>query len=300
MLYYQLSKIIGNTPLLKWNNLYLKMENYNPSGSIKDRPAGLMLERLVRNGILNKGDSFTCATSGNMGIALAYFAKEYCLNAIIVMPSNMTNERKKRIKALGAKLILTNVKEGMKGSVKKAESLAKKKGYYYLDQFGSKYNVISHYKTLKEIVKDLPDVNTIVAGIGTGGTFLGISNMLEIMKLNTKIVGVEPTYANMVYSYITKSDMTNSFPDKLIPGIGANFLSPIIKLYLKKDAIVKLVDASKIYNYWHELLKQGLYVGLSAASSIYVANQLLEENPYQKIVVIVPDGVDRYLGDATV
>lgn len=276
------------------------MENYNPSGSIKDRPAGLMLERLVRNGVLSKGDSFICATSGNMGIALAYFAKAFNLNAIIVMPSNMTNERKKRIKALGAKLILTNTKDGMEGSIKKAESLAKKKGYYYLDQFGSKYNVISHYKTFKEIVNDLPDVNVVVAGIGTGGTFLGISNMIDIMKLKTKVVGVEPTYANIISSFITKTNRTYSLPDKIIPGIGANFLSPIIKLYLKKDAIIKMVDASKINDYWHDLLKQGLYVGLSAASSIYVANQLLEENPYQKIVVIIPDGVDRYLGDATV
>lgn len=300
MLYYQTSKMVGNTPLLKWNNLYLKMENYNPSGSIKDRPACLMLDRLIRNGILKKDDTFICATSGNMGVSLAYYAKSFGLNVIITMPSNMTNERKKRIKALGAKLILTKSSEGMSGSIIKAKHLSQSKGYYYLDQFESKYNIISHYKTLKEIVEDLPDVDTIVASVGTGGTYLGITKMIGNLKLKTKVVGVEPTYTSTITSYLNNYPISIKSTDKIISGIGANFLPPLIKLYIKKDAVIKTIDASEIIDYWHSLLKQGLYVGPSSSSSIYVANQLLEKKPNSKIVVIIPDGYDRYLDDTIV
>ncbi len=300
MLYYKTYKMIGNTPLLKWNNLYLKMENLNPSGSIKDRPAGLILERLVRNGILKEGDNFICATSGNMGISLAYYAASFNLHPIVVMPSNMTKERKKRIKSLGAKLILTSEKDGMNGAILKAKELASSNGYYYLDQFNSKYNILSHYQTLKEIITDLPDVDTVVVAIGSGGTYLGISQMIEHLKLKTTIIGVEPTYTGIITSYLSKDKISVKQTKNSIPGIGANFLPPLIKLYIKKEAIIKMVDANQVNNYWHELLRQGLYIGISGTSSVMVASKLLKENPNSKIVAIIPDGVDRYLDDVNV
>lgn len=300
MLYYQTLKIVGNTPLLKWQNLYLKLEMMNPSGSIKDRPASLMLERLMMNGILKEGDTIVCATSGNMGISLAYFAKSLHLNAVIVMPSNMTNDRKKQIKALGAKLILTNSADGMAGSVSKAIKLANEKGYHYLDQFGSKYNIISHYKTLKEIVDDLPDVDYIISSVGTGGTYLGISQMIDKLKLKTKVIGVEPTYTGIITAYLQNNPIMLDNKQKIIPGIGSNFLPPLIKMYIKKDAIIKTVNSDEVYNFWHRVGDDGLHIGLSASSSILVANKILKESPNSKIVVIIPDGYNRYLDDAIV
>lgn len=293
----KLINLVGNTPLLRWDDLFLKMEMFNPSGSIKDRPASLMLDRLLRNGIIKEKDTIICPTSGNMGISLAYFGKYYKVNIIIVMPEDASIERIKIIKSLGAKLILTDKTLGMKGSIDKAKYLSNINGYYYFDQFGSMFNVLSHYQTLLEIVKEIPNINYIVCGIGTGGTYIGLSQMVKKCKLDIKIIGVEALNQSVVYKYINHLPVTNKEKENGVPGINSNSISTIIIDNIKDVDIIKTINNLDVFEYFKEVNNLGLRIGISACASMLVAKKIKEENQNSNIVVIVPDGIDRYYSD---
>ena len=297
MHYNKLIDLVGNTPILKWNDLFLKLETFNPSGSIKDRPASFMLERLIKNGIIKQGDTIICPTSGNMGISLAYFSKHFKLNVIIVMPDNMSLERRNIIKSLGANLILTPSASGISGSIKKAKELSTLYGYYYFDQFDNMLNAVSHFKTLQEIVKDIPDTDYIVCGIGTGGTYIGLKLMAKHLNLNTKIIGIEPSNSGLISKCINQEPILLDNNKNGVPGLNSDSISNIIVKNINEVDNIYLVNPQEVYDFFLENVKRGLFIGISAAANLLIANKIKKENPKKKIVVIIPDGIDRYYSD---
>lgn len=184
MIYNNALEMIGNTPLVKLNNIvednmaevYVKLEKVNPGGSIKDRAALGMIEKAEKLGLLKKGDTIVEPTSGNTGIGLAMVGRLKGYKVIIIMPDTMSMERRNILKAYGAELVLTEGKYGMKGAIDKAEEIANgKKGFYIPQQFNNEANPEKHYKTTaEEIIKDVPNIDMFVASVGTAGTLIGI------------------------------------------------------------------------------------------------------------------------------
>ena len=300
MLLDKITNKVGDTPLIKWNNIYLKMENSNPTGSIKDRPCLNMLKELISNKMIKKGDTIICPTSGNMGISLAYFSNFYSIKVIIVLPDNSTKERIDLLKSLNAEIILTSGFEGMKGSIKKAKELSLLHNYYYFDQFKSEDNYLAHYTTIEEIIKQLPNVDTIVCGIGTGGTYIGLCRYIKEHKLKINVVGYEPINVSLISNLIyNASNIIDSTKDS-IPGVGSTVISDIILNNISYIDKIVTIDPEIVRSYWKELINQNLDIGLSGAASIYIANNLNNESPNNKIVAIIPDGLNRYLSDLNV
>lgn len=294
MLYQNVLSLIGKTPLVKLNynnlkelNVYAKIEKLNLSGSIKDRPAYQMIKELINQDKLHQGDTIIEPTSGNMGISLACLSNIFKLNCIIVMPKSMSLERRKLISDYHAKIEL--VDGGMNECKIKALELQKEiKGSVILGQFDNENNVKSHYSTtIKEILEDLPDVDVIISGIGSGGTISGIGKYVKDHHLNIEIIGVEPLNSPLI-------TLKRSGNHK-IQGIGANFIPSI----LDQNVIYKMIlisdeDAEK---YSRELItNEGLLVGLSSGAVLAGAHKLIKNNEYKhkKIVLIFPDSGERY------
>ena len=215
--------LIGNTPMISldkigYKNVYVKLEKYNPAGSIKDRIALSMVEGAERKGILNKESVLVEATSGNTGIALAMVGKLKGYKVIIIMPETMSMERRQLVKAFGAELILTEGSKGMNGSIEKLNDLLKEnKNYVNLGQFENEDNPRIHYEaTGPEIYKELPDVDVVIAGIGSGGTISGIGKFLKEKNENVKVIGIEPKSSPLITQKKAGAHK--------IQGIGANFI----------------------------------------------------------------------------
>ena len=214
-------ELIGNTPLVNLEkidkNVYVKLENKNPGGSIKDRAVLGMILGAEEKGLLKAGDRIVEATSGNTGIATAMIGKSRGYQVTIIMPESMSVERRSLIKAYGAELILTEAAKGMQGSIDKMQELLASGEYKSLGQFDNKDNPDYHYKTTgPEIYDELKDVDIFVAGIGTGGTVSGIGSYLKDQNTQIKVYGVEPKSSPL----ITRGQ---AGPHK-IQGIGANFI----------------------------------------------------------------------------
>ncbi len=286
-------KTIGNTPLVqtKNKNILAKLEYFNPSGSVKDRAAFNILNNVLKKKKINKNTLIIEATSGNMGISLAFCASALGLNFCAVMPENMTIERRKLILAYGAKIILTPAKDGMKGSVLKAEEIAKeyqKKGkkVFIVNQFDNIYNVLAHTQTAKEILKDTNNkVGAVFAGIGSGGTITGIGKYLKKVNPKIKIIGVEPKESPLLTKGLAG-------PHK-IQGIGANF----VPKNLDFKVIDKVVDVSSkdAYKEAREAAKEGLFVGISSGAVLKAAKDYAKKNKNTLIVAVLADGGVRYL-----
>ncbi len=200
MIYNGVLELIGKTPILKLNNLidensadvYVKLEKYNPGGSIKDRAALGMIEKAEKEGLLKEGSIIVEPTSGNTGIALAMIGRLKGYKVIIVMPDSMSKERRDLIKAYGAELILTDGAEGMNGAIEKAKELAKQDNYFMPQQFENLANPEKHYETTaEEIYSEINDLDVFVAGVGTGGTITGVGRKLKENIKGIKIIAVE-------------------------------------------------------------------------------------------------------------
>ena len=286
-------KTIGNTPLVqtKNKNILAKLEYFNPSGSVKDRAAFNILNNAIKHKKVNKNTLIIEATSGNMGISLAFCASALGLKFCAVMPENMTIERRKLMLAYGAKIVLTPASEGMKGSVLKAEEIAKeyqKKGkkVFMVTQFNNIYNVLAHTQTAKEILKDTNNkVGAVFAGIGSGGTITGVGKYLKKVNPKIKIIGVEPKESPLLTKGVAGAHK--------IQGIGANFIPKNLDL----KVIDKVVDVSSkdAYTEAREAAKEGLFVGISSGAVLKAAKDYARKNKNTLIVAVLADGGARYL-----
>ena len=285
--------MIGNTPMIKLNNignsnLYVKLEKYNPAGSIKDRAVYYMVENLEKNGLLKKCDVLVEATSGKTGIALSMIGSLKGYKVIIVMPETMSVERRTLMKAYGAELILTDGSLGMKGSIEKMNKLlSENTNYISLKQFDNEYNPLAHYETTGvEIYNQVKDIDIFVCGVGTGGTISGVGKYLKEKNPNIKVVAVEPEGSPVISK--------NKKGSHKIQGIGAGFIP---KNYNKNvvDEVMTITDEESYKGVRIMAQKEGILVGISSGANVYAALKLCEMYPDKKIVTVAPDGIDKYM-----
>ena len=292
---------IGNTPLVRLHHieeeykldakLFAKVEYFNPGGSIKDRPAMMMIKDAFESKRINKETKIIEPTSGNTGIGLALICSYLKLDLTIIMPDTMSKERQLLIKAYGANLILTEGKLGMKGAIAKANELAKQYPNSFIpSQFDNPSNVKAHYlTTAKEIAKDLDNkVDIFVAGVGTGGTLTGCASYFRDNKINATIVAVEPSGSPVL-------SKNQAGPHK-IQGIGAGF----VPLNLDTKLIDEIIDIDneEAFDTTNMVAKlEGLLVGISSGAALNAAIKIAKrsENKNKNIVVIFPDTGSRYL-----
>lgn len=293
MIYNNILELIGKTPLLKLNNIesenniFLKLEKYNIGGSIKDRAVLGMIEDLIKDGLIKKGDTIVEATSGNTGIALSMIGNLKGLNIIIVMPSTMSKERIDLMKAYGAEVVLTGA-GGMQASIDKAlELVDSNDSYKSLKQFENKSNPKKHYNTTAiEIYEDVKDIDILVCGIGTGGTISGVGKYLKEMNKDIKVIGVEPESSPLIskgYSGAHK-----------IQGIGANFIPKNLDMSVI-DEIVTVSDNDAINTIKLLGEKEGVLVGISSGANVFASIEIAKEYKGKNIVTIAPDGIEKYL-----
>ncbi len=294
-----ITSLIGKTPLVRLNRiaegvdaeLVGKLEFFNPCGSVKDRIGLAMIEEAEKEGKLKKDSVIVEPTSGNTGIGLAFVAAVKGYKCILTMPESMSLERRNILKAFGADIVLTPKEKGMKGAVEKAEEIAKEnKKAYIPQQFQNNANPEIHKKTTALEIWDDTDgkVDILVAGVGTGGTISGISEVIKKKKTSFKAVAVEPE-ASAVLSG-EKPGLHK------IQGIGAGFVPDVLD---KKviDEIVKVDNVSAL-NCARQLAKEeGIFAGISSGAAVYAALEIgkRKENKGKLIVVVLPDLGDRYL-----
>lgn len=297
MIYNNITQTIGNTAIVKLNNLglgdnvadiYVKLEYFNPAGSVKDRAAYYMIRDFEEKGLIKKGDTLVEATSGNTGIGIAMVSGALGYKCILVMPDSMSIERRKILAAYGAELILTPAAQGMKGSIAKAEEIASQDGYILTRQFENENNVLAHKNTTAiEIINDFDTLDAFVAGVGTGGTITGVGSVLKEKKYNTKIVAVEPEKSTVL------SGGTHS-PHK-IQGISAGFVPDILDLSLI-DEFVQVSDEESYEKVRLLSQKEGILVGISSGAAFAAAIKVAEKlGKGKKVLFIAPDTGLRYL-----
>lgn len=296
-----LTELIGNTPLLELTNyekengleakIVGKLEYFNPLGSVKDRVAYAMIEEGIRQGKINNETVIIEPTSGNTGIGLAFVAAAKGLRLTLTMPDTMSVERRKIVSALGAEIVLTPGKEGMKGAIKKAEELKEEYGNAVIpQQFENSANPEIHKKTTaKEIWEDTDGkVDIFVSAVGTGGTITGTGAALKEKNPNVKVVAVEPRDSAVLSG-------GQPGPHK-IQGIGAGFVPKVLDLELLDEIIPVENDAA--FKTARKVAKSdGLLVGISSGAALYAAEVLAkrQENKGKTIVVLLPDTGERYL-----
>lgn len=286
----QTTELIGKTPIyqLQNTNIYVKLEKYNVGGSVKDRAVLGMLQAAKAQGRIHEDSIIVEATSGNTGIALAMVGAILHIKTVIIMPESMSKERRELIKAYGAQLILTPKETGMKGALERAnEILEKYPNAFTLGQFVNPANPDMHYRTTgNEIVEQVPNVDVFIAGIGTGGTFTGVTRRLKEHNPNLKAIAVEPTGSPA----ITEG---KGGPHK-IQGIGAGFIPENFDQTLMDD--VQTVSDEEAFSEVQTFMREsGISIGLSAGAAIVAAKRMARELPKANIVVIAPDGVEKYL-----
>ncbi|MBN2441550.1 MAG: cysteine synthase A [Spirochaetales bacterium] len=291
---------IGNTPLLKLARLsevpiYAKAEFLNPGGSIKDRIALYLIEQAEKAGTLKKGMTIIEATSGNTGIGVTFVGVHKGYRVVIVMPEDMSEERKKIIKAFGGELILTPPKDSISGSIKRVnEFIAENPDTFLVDQFRNKHNPEIHYlSTAKEIWRQMEgDVGAFVAGIGSGGTLGGVGKFLKEKNPSIHIAAVEPANAAALLGHEPGLHQ--------IQGIGDGFVPDVLDTSLV-DEVIEVTDDDAI-NTARELAKlEGALVGTSAGANVWSALQLSKRlGPGKNVVTILPDRAERYFSTALI
>jgi cysteine synthase A len=296
-----ITETIGNTPLVRLNRtaaahgavaeILLKLEFFNPLSSVKDRIGAAMIDDALKSGRINQSTVLIEPTSGNTGIALAFVAAAKGLKLVLTMPETMSLERRKLLKILGARVVLTEGPKGMRGAIAKAEELqAKIPNSVILQQFMNPSNPAVHRRTTaEEIWRDTDGkVDIVVSGIGTGGTITGIGEVLKAHKPTVRVVAVEPD-ASPVLSGGTPG------PHKL-QGIGAGFVPGVLNTKVYDEVIrVKESDSGPISKQVNT--QDGIPIGISSGAAVWAALQLAKrpENRGKQIVVIIPSSSERYL-----
>lgn len=293
--YANVIESIGHTPMVRLGRIdagsgceiHGKVEGLNPGGSIKDRAALFMIRDAEAKGLLRRGMSIIEPTSGNTGIGLSMIGAYLGYRCIIVMPDTMSIERINLMRAFGAEVVLTPGKDGMAGAIEEADRLKEEVGGYVPSQFDNPSNVMSHVvTTAKEILEDVPDVDFVVAGIGTSGTATGIGKGLRKFSSRAKVIGVEPESSPMI-------SMGRSAPHG-IQGIGPNFVpGNYDPEYI--DRIVTVSDQESVEMTRRLVREEGIFAGISSGAAVAAALKLAKDEPGSKIVAILPDRGDRYL-----
>lgn len=280
---------IGHTPLyqIQDTNIFVKLEQFNSGGSIKDRAVLGMFEDAMKKGTIDKDTILIEATSGNTGISLAMIGAAFKIPVVIVMPSTMSVERRSRIQAYGAKLVLSEGSKGMQGAKDKMhELLHENSNYLSLAQFENPANPQKHYDaTAKEICDELGSIDVFVACVGTGGSFSGIARYLK--EINTQTLCIAGESANSALLSGKEAG-----PHK-IQGISANFIPQNFDTSLC-DCIMCVEDDEAIKTCIQFSKDTGILVGISSGANIALAKRLAKKYPDKKIVTIAPDGMDKY------
>lgn len=297
-IYHSILDTIGETPIVKLKNMttdemaqiYVKLESFNPGGSVKDRIALRMIEDAEKNGKLKPGMMIIEPTSGNTGIGLAMVGAAKGYPVTLVMPETMSIERRKLMQAYGANLVLTPGADGMKGAIAEANRLAEEKDGFVPAQFDNPANPKVHEETTaKEIVNafEKNGLDAFVAGVGTGGTITGVGNELKRMYSNIKIYAVEPEESPVL-------EVGQSGPHK-IQGIGAGFVPSILNINIYDKVLpVKSNDAMETAR--EIAKKEGILVGISSGAALFAAIEMAKKmTSDQKVLVLLPDNGERYL-----
>ena len=293
--------LVGQTPLVRLNNLIkkegleadvlAKLEYFNPAGSVKDRIAKEMILDAMEKGLINENTTLIEPTSGNTGIGLSAVATSLNLKIIITMPETMSVERRNLMKAYGAELVLTPGSEGMKGAIAKAKELASQiENSFIPGQFENPANPQAHYKTTGPEIYSQTEgkVDIFVAGVGTGGTISGIGKYLKEQNPNVKVVAVEPASSPVL--------STGKGGAHKIQGIGAGFVPDTLDTKIYDEIIT--VENEDAFASGKEVAKtEGILIGISSGAAIQATKELAkrDENKGKTIVVLLPDGGDRYL-----
>lgn len=303
-IYHSIQEMVGQTPILQLHHiekqeqtqshLFAKLEYYNPAGSVKDRVARGMLLDALESGKLQPGATIIEPTSGNTGIGLCAIGTALGFEVIIVMPDTMSEERRKLMKAFGAKLVLTPGQEGMTGAINKAKALAKDIPQSFIpSQFTNPSNPKAHYLSTGPEINEQMDgkVDIFVAGVGTGGTISGVGQYLKEKNPQVQIIAVEPKDSPLLSNGQTG-------PHQL-QGIGANFVPETLNTHIYDQIIT--VSTDEAFEAARQLAqKEGILTGISSGAALYAAKTLAKqpENKDKNIVVLLPDGGDRYLSTA--
>ncbi len=291
MLKNNITELIGNTPLLRLGNgnIYAKLEYFNPLHSVKDRAALYMIEGAEKRGELKAGGTVVEATSGNTGIGLTYIALQKGYNAVLVMPENMSDERKKLLRHLGAEVVLTPKEEGMAGAHAKADEIARERGAFVPDQFSNPDNALAHEETTaKEIISDLGDIRPdyLVLTFGSGGTLSGLGRALKKVYPQLKVVAVEPEESPLLSRGYAGAHG--------IQGIGANFIPALLdKDVIDETVCVKSADAIRAAA--RAAKEYGTLIGISSGAALVASELVSARDPAAVVVTLFPDTGERYL-----
>ncbi|EME8204068.1 cysteine synthase A [Enterococcus faecium] len=300
-IYNSVTELIGKTPIVKLNKLvpedsadvFVKLEFFNPGGSVKDRIALSMIEKAEHDGLLKPGDTIIEPTSGNTGIGLSMVGVAKGYKVIIVMPETMSIERRLLMKGYGAELILTPGVDGISGSIREAERLAKENGYFLPLQFENEANPLVHEKTTGPEIHQAFGVNGLdafVAGIGTGGTITGAGRELKRVYPKIELVGVEPAESAIL-------EGKEAGPHK-IQGIGTGFVPKTLDTFVY-DKVLSVTGDEAMETAREVGRKEGILVGISSGAAIAAALKVAKElGKGKKVLAVVPDNGERYLSTA--
>ncbi|MEG2454280.1 MAG: cysteine synthase family protein, partial [Clostridia bacterium] len=289
MIYDSIIETIGKTPLVKLKQfstvdatVYAKLESFNPSGSSKDRAAYFMINDAFTQGKINLNSVIIEPTSGNTGIGLAMVCSAMRLKLILTMPENMSIERIKILQAYGAEIVLTDKSKGMLGAINMAKELKSKyENSFIPSQFENLSNVNAHFvTTAREIFADLNEISWIVAGVGSGGTIMGIQKYIDTFNIKTKVCAVEPKSSAMLSGGEAGAHK--------IQGIGANFIPQLIKL--EKINAIETVSDDEAFECARNLAKkEGIFAGISSGAALQGVLNLIRRNEKGNFVVVLPD-----------
>lgn len=300
-IYNSVTELIGKTPIVKLNKIvpedsadvFVKLEFFNPGGSVKDRIALSMIEKAEHGGLLKPGDTIIEPTSGNTGIGLSMVGVAKGYKVIIVMPETMSIERRLLMKGYGAELILTPGADGISGSIREAERLAKENGYFLPLQFENEANPLVHEKTTGPEIHQAFGVNGLdafVAGIGTGGTITGSGRELKRVYPKIELIGVEPAESAIL-------EGKEAGPHK-IQGIGTGFVPKTLDTSVY-DKVLSISGDEAMETAREVGRKEGILVGISSGAAIAAALKVAKElGKGKKVLAVVPDNGERYLSTA--